>query len=70
MVVGGAAAGISATLWDDAWVGAGRELEEAGRAGNGSDALVGHELCSGAGTKLEAEVDDKAVVMAGTAASF
>lgn len=62
--------GISATLWDDAWFSAGTEPDEGGRAGNCSDALVGHEVCSGAGTKLEAEVDDEAVVMAGTAASF
>lgn len=69
-MVGGAAAGISATLWVDAWFGAGTELEEGGRAGNGSDTLARHDVCSGAGTKLEATVDGEAVVMAGTAASF
>lgn len=76
MMAGEGAAGKSATLWDEAWLGAETEIEPvAGRrtgdgTETGTDALVGHALGSGAGTELEAGADDETGVMSGAAAAF
>lgn len=60
------AAGISATLSDDAWLGA---VTVVGLA-DGTDALSGHAVGCRAGTELEAGAADGAGVTAGAAAGF
>lgn len=73
VMAGKGAAGKSATLWDDTWLGAEPEIEPVAgrRTGDGTETgtggLVGHALGSRAGTELEA---DETEVMARAAPGF
>lgn len=70
VAAGEGADGISATLWDEAWLEVETELVAGRKTDVGTDSgtavLAGHT----AGSELEAGADDEAVVTAGAAAGF